>query len=242
MPMNSETTARPYSTYSVLAAPAQTRTKLQLGPGLYSLSSLATVPYVSFVGLGQHEKLFSWGELVEVPVGKMITVKNASYHQGDIFINAGQDYATLPSRVTVPVPVTDFGIDGGFHSFATLFPVDTRRARRAYFVTEITVNLGGSKYFRRGEARQHSLPQTVSPTLPVAPPFFPARSIGYQEDVSPIAPLGITRCYWPLGMCSSLSDDTRPHALLDTAWPGFFLEVPDTIPNLNKTYFVLEYA
>jgi hypothetical protein len=105
-------------------------------PYYYSLSSRSTVPYVEISGGTKSNKLLSWGEVIMVPPGEMLTVKNASYHQGDIAINSGQDWVEAPTRVTVPVPL-NLTVVGLSLFIKTAFPVDCRRAKRAYATIDI---------------------------------------------------------------------------------------------------------
>lgn len=201
----------------------QSESNLRLGEGVYSLSSKSNLPYVEFLGAGGYQKTISWGEVAEVPCGEMVTVRNASFHAGDLFINAGLEPYPMPQRITVPVRMTrqdggEFGI-----SFSRINEVDTRRARRAYLALEgsgdQTVNIYG---VRIGSLdTENTIPSTE-------------RGTGYQQAQF------LTGAEWapiPLGYKAVMGDDGRPHVLLDKAYvvfPIFFL-------TNRPAYYVLEY-
>lgn len=98
-------------------------------PYVYNLSVRSTVPYVRLLGGSFSQKIISWNESVVVPAGEMVTVYNASFHGGNIIFNTGtSDYSAVPSRITVPIPL----LINGAGDFLGEFPLDCRRARRAY--------------------------------------------------------------------------------------------------------------
>lgn len=121
------------ATYGVEPGPNR-RTDLRLGGGrtipyVYSLSVRSNVPYIRLLGGSSSQKVFSWNEQISVPPGEMVTVANDSFHKGDIIINSGApDWSAKPARITVPVPL----IRDGSSNFLGEFPLDCRRARRAY--------------------------------------------------------------------------------------------------------------
>lgn len=130
---------QPYSSFQALAVPAQKETDLKLSGGkkipfIYSLGVNSTIPYIQLIGSSAGQKLFSWNEKIVVPPGQFVTVKNASFHPGDIFLQSGWDPGARPARVTVPVPVSldDSNPDPDLWTIVPQFGVDTRRARRAY--------------------------------------------------------------------------------------------------------------
>jgi len=118
--------------------PGEQANGLNLGPGFYSLSTRGNVPFVQFRGADRQQKTFSWGEVIAVPEGKTVTVFNASYHTGDIFLNGGADWPTIPGRVTVPVQPT-FETEGT-NTIITVGPVDARRARSVWLMLSVTTN------------------------------------------------------------------------------------------------------
>jgi len=135
---------QPQNLYLAENVDAQTESKLRLPGGSkesrwYSLGSQSTVPFVQFIGGGDVQKIFTWGELVEVPPGQEVLVKNASLMRGDIFIVSGQDFAAKPRRITVPVTLIDANGDVGpwfdfsvVNTITTEFPCDTRNCHEAY--------------------------------------------------------------------------------------------------------------
>lgn len=210
--------------------------------GAYSLSTLSTCPYVILIGSTGAQKLFSWNERVEIPDGETARVQNASCHRGDIFINGGYDYSTLPARVTIPVPLT--AVDApDFVIITPEYGVDTRRARRAFFTffqPDITFPPPGGLALVRGKVINHSY-NTFSEIPLVPPPFGPLSGLGFAYP-SAIPPLTITPMI-PLGYGASYTDSTNPHTLLDcgevtilglddhAAWLAFPL----------TAFYVLEY-
>lgn len=195
---------------------------LTLAEGVYSLSSRSNLPYVEFLGAGGFQKTISWGEQVVVPCGQLVKVKNASYHAGNVVINAGIEEMPVPARITVPVPIDSEGSE--FGTAATRFLFDVRRAKRAYLymggIGALTVTVVG---------RTTSTHDTANGII------SPNQGSGYQQDhlVGPavqIPPI-------PLGFLAPMGDDTRPMALLDSVLVTFdvaFLPSP-------TAYFVAEY-
>ena len=97
---------QPYSTFHAMDVARDRETNIKLSGGrtipfIYSLGINSTVPYVRLVGSSMGQKLFSWTEQIVVPAGEMVTVANASYHKGDIWIQSGVDPAALPARASV---------------------------------------------------------------------------------------------------------------------------------------------
>jgi len=200
----------------------------QIGPGKYSLNKRSNVPFVGLIGSAGFRKVISWGEVAEVPAGQLVTVSNASYHGGDIFINKGPDMCNRPSRITVPVPFnlgtiqTPEGLETAWNSS---FPCDTRAAKRAYLNVDARVNLvdpgGGSAApltaFIRGRRLDGSM-RTENSLVQFSAPFGPG--VGFLSAVS--IPVSTDMSYIPMGQGAIFGDDTRPHNLLD-AGDIFFL-------------------
>lgn len=123
--------------------PPLTPSRLQLSggvkePNYYSLGVDSTIPYISLRGGGATQKIFTWGEMIEVAPGQMLTVINESFMEGDIQINSGHDFAAKPERISLPVAISapfDFGL--GITAVRSIFPADTRRCRRAYLKFDI---------------------------------------------------------------------------------------------------------
>ena len=141
---------QPQNMYIAENIDAMTESKLRLPGGKdrsrwYSLGSQSTVPFVQFIGGGAVQKIFTWGEMVEVPAGQEVLVKSACLMRGDIIIEAGRDVAAKPRRITIPVtmldedgnegPWVDFSVD---NSIVPEFPCDTRNCHEAYLDISLT--------------------------------------------------------------------------------------------------------
>jgi hypothetical protein len=215
------------------------KSKLQLSEGYYSLSTLSTVPYVSLIGMGKREKVFSWNEIVEVPPGKIATVKNVSHHDGDIVINGGRDYGAAPRRITVPVPVFDAAgandppVPGD--AIEVRYPADVRRARAAWFVVDWQTGDTEVLIRKLGERRLGSHNTAAGPVEPAG--YFSEETIPPNTVFSAI----------PLGYTSAVGQ-TEAQCLLDTA--EIRIETAaDTVFYTNtvaafdlfNAYYVIEY-
>lgn len=186
-----------------------------LSAGVYSLSARSNVPFVTLVGRSGFQKTFSWGEIVEVPHKEQCTVKNSSFHSGDIFINGGADYDTRPAAISVPVPVNlRLGLALGT-CWTPDYPADVRMARRAYFSMNAFVEdeidpgsiISATVLGKRVDGSHNTTNDT---TLAAVEP-----GTGYSSlyDLPHASALGLI----PLGFSAMLGDDTRPHILLTTA-------------------------
>ena len=201
-------------------------------PYYYCLGVDSTIPFVSLQGGGSAQKVISWGEMIEVPPGQSVTVKNESYMQGDIQINSGHDFAAKPERISLPV-TTKTGPGAGPPNPTTiiesLFPADTRRCRRAYLKFQLETDISLLAITFTGKPQKHSFPAVDSVTgvetytQPVQiPPFTVAGS----------APMGY----------GALQNSTEPMALTDQV--HFKIEYFDLFPPtfLNTLFmYVLEY-
>lgn len=206
--------------------------------GSYCLSTLSTVPYVTFIGPSGSQKLFSWNELVVIPEGETARVKNSSCHRGDIFINGGYDYNTLPGRVTVPVPVVITG--GGEAPFimTPTFGVDTRRARRAFFTFVNTINFDpglDATAIITGKILNHSY-NTFNEISLLIPP---TSGIGFA--CAAVIPALTAYPMIPLGYGAAATDSTNPHTLLDCGEIYFISTNPDWSALQPTAFYVLEY-
>ena len=161
---------QPQSQYFVPAVSPGETTTVRLSGGKYCLGTESTVPFVSLSGGGMAQKIISWGEMVEVPADQMITIKNESFHQGDIAINSGWDYATRPGKVTVPVPLIDAATGAQLvqnllpatpFTIVPNFPVDTRIAKRAWLVPQITTDADDLTLIGFGRQIKHSFPASA---------------------------------------------------------------------------------
>ena len=222
-----------YGTFRCGYVQAKSSSGVQLGPGAYSLSTLSNVPYVSFRGAPRQEKTFSWGETIIVREGETVTVWNESYHPGDIVINGGQDYATIPRRITVPVYLnwTASGI-GGLPTLTPANPCDARRAKgvwialAAQVVTTSNGNLG-----KVGKPQERSHFTEV--------PVVIKNLIGAGYFSNEIVAAGTALTMIPLGYQSNMGDDSSTMCLLDTA-EFIFTNIADGA-QLNMAYYVIEY-
>lgn len=213
-----------------------------LSTGLYSLSSRSNVPYAALVGRSGYYKEFSWGEIVEVPKREQCTVKNASYHGGDVVINAGADYDTRPARITVPVPIVQAHFpEGGFIPPSVLFwtgefPADVRLARRAYITINILTEDApgmGLQVITLGKRFDGSHNTQNMTTGSFAP------GTGYYEET--VLPPGSAWGLFPLGKGAAPGDDSRPMALLTTGQVYYFPIDNATGILHDNAYYIMEY-
>jgi len=207
----------------------------QLSSGTYSLSSRSNVPYVTLVGSGGNTKTFSWGEIVTIPDGEACSVKNSSFHGGDIFINAGCDDANRPARITVPVQMENQTF-GETDIIRTSYPADVRMARRAYLVIDaVTQGLTAPEATIIGKRYDGS-----HNTDSQLPNLLSEPGAGYENVLEFVVPEEIGPI--PLGQGANYSDDTRPHALLTTA--EVYLTPPDNFDfagSVRNAYYIIEY-
>lgn len=240
-----------FGTFSTGLVAPQARTRHQLGEGHYSLSTLSTVPYVSLIGNAQTEKIFSWGEVVYVPDGVAVTIKNASYHKGDIVLNGGRDFSTLPQRVTVPVTVKAVPDpdDAEFFWLVPDWKVDSRRARRAWIAIDLespldqdenAMIIGGRIEGSKGGHSHGTGPSPLGTVpAPIQALFGTGNLVGYANLVA--LPAATAQGVFPLGDLAHTVAPTVTHALLDTAFFAARIELEEapTIP--INAYYVLEY-
>ena len=227
--------------------------------GIWSLSTLSSVPYARITGPGGFQKEFSWNEPIVVPEGTMGMLENSSFHPGDIVLNGGWDYGAAPRRVTVPVNLgfTSIGAPGQppAGQFVPLpmplagatfplgvipqWPVDTRRALRAYLAIEWeSADVGDDPvilafdipFTIRGFAAERSH-NTVNSNVPTG--------TGYITDWTGVA--GTRFGLIPLGYSAANGDGGEPHALLDYASFEAVIETPAFNLFRYTAYYVLEY-
>jgi hypothetical protein len=210
---------QPQNLYIAPNVDAQTESKLRLPGGQdesfwYSLGAQSTVPFVEFIGGGVVQKAFTWGEMVEVPAGQEVLVKNASLMRGDIFIQSGRDFVARPRRITVPVtmldsggglgPWTDFGV---LFAVTTEFPCDARNAHEAYLDIQLIGGDLDNAYI--GILVQHTIfnhtytAQIITPVTPLI-------------AVTKIVPPNTVTWRIPLGISKSISSGSgQPDSMLD---------------------------
>lgn len=215
------------NTFSGGYVQAQQNSNLQVGPGVYSLSSRCNLPYVEFLSAGGYQKTISWGEYAEVPCNELVTVRNASFHPGNLIINAGLDPFPPPARITVPTPLVTVG-DGG----KTKYRLDTRRAKRAYLMCNMRGD-GDGDFVANVVGYSLTTHDTVNGINNALNP-----GVGYVAGAyNYIGP--VNHIIVPLGFAATLGDDSRPMALLDSAEVTFDTQIPTEGP--PTAYFVAEY-
>ena len=236
-----------YGTIAITDIGPEEISKQVITAGAYSLSTLSNIPYVRLLGSTGAQKLFSWNERVVIPDGETARVQNASCHRGDIFINGGFDYASLPARVTVPVTLTrTIGIATGLTVITPAWPVDTRRARKAFLVIAEplpTTIPNGAAAVVIGRVINHSC-ETFNeiPSLSAIIPLIGDQpGIGFF-NVVPLPP-AVQTSFIPLGYGAALTDPMFPHALLDC---GIAIIVSDDVETSWSLipltgFYVLEY-
>jgi hypothetical protein len=210
---------------------------LTLGEGRWCLHTRSTVPLalISTASIGEHA--ISWGEVLEIPEGVSGRIRNASFHDGDIYLAAvglAGIPAPRPRAVTVPAVITSVGTP--ITSFKTS-PLDTRFARSASLVI---VGLGTPLTYE-----VHYLAPTRgvawSPTLAGATngEFTMQRTTAGPVHV---LPLGIAAGAY-LDPAGNTAPSTEAMALLD--WLYVTASEPDADAKgfnpLAKSFFVLEY-
>lgn len=227
------TEIQPYSSFHAFNVPPEQVTPLKLSGGrtipyVYQLGVNSTAPYVKLIGSSVGQKLFSWTEKIIVPPGEMVTVANASYHPGDIWINSGWDPSVLPARVTVPVPIVGVP-EAAPVSIRGLFGLDTRRARRAFLAGLLPTSANPETLIVTSVARERS--HGINDNFSDSPPGFAA--YGSSITVNPFTDPGLL----PLGESAGPNDGV--HALLDYTtftWSNLTLSASGSL------HYVLEYV
>lgn len=190
--------------------------KSQLSAGSYSLSRRANVPFVTLVGSAGFSKTLTWGESGVVPKNETVTVKNSSYHGGDIWLNKDVDPCNRPSRISVPVKyqvVQVPGIAPAQYVWQADFPCDVRAAKRAYWNADALVQVAqvsGIDLYVRGRRLDGSM-NTDNYLGFYTAPYGPGVGFLNYHNVPPSTEVS----YIPLGQGAPPGDDTRPHMLLD---------------------------
>jgi len=186
--------------FEAMVPPLALTNSLKIGPGKYSLGVDSTIPFVSLQGGGSSQKIFTWGEMIEVFPGQLCTVKNESFMQGDIQINSGWDYAATPPKISLPVD-TDVTVNGGVTNISGRFPADTRRCRRAYLKSQISTDTANGSLTIIGKPNKHSYPATDGITgqnnyqkIIALIPFtsYSEFSLGFSFEETEVTPMGLT--------------------------------------------------
>ena len=236
-PAGQEKEIQPFSSFQALNVAPEQVTNLKLSGGqtipyVYSLGVNSTVPYIKLIGGASSQKLFSWNEQIVVPPRQFVTVANASYHPGDIFLQAGSDPSAKPGRVTIPFTLREITVPAEDNYLEPTHVVDTRRARRAYVVgfSPTANDLGNYPFIAVGISRGRS--HIVNPALSTEGAGADALFTS-QIDVPPFTDPGIL----PLGN-KALPTDTV-HDLLDFA--TFLWYDLATESRSGGFHYVLEY-
>lgn len=168
-----------------------------------------------------------------VPPGDMLVVENASYHRGDVAINSGRDYTEIPTRVTVPVNIKLDGTDPR-SSYVMDFPVDCRRAKRAYGVINITVSVPFDILIEAAQRESSFVTGVIGDGTPT-----PINKYFESLTVPAFTKFGL----FPLGLRAA--DTLTPMCLLDTATFSYSIPpgsiVVNPLDNVNLAFYVLEY-
>lgn len=180
-------------------------------PFYYSLGVDSTIPFVSLQGGGAAQKVFSWGEMIEVLPGQTVTVKNESYMQGDIQVNSGHDFGAKPERISLPVTsqTRTFTVLGvSFTEISSKFPADTRRCRRGYLKYQIETGAQSLAIEFTGKPQKHSFPavdsvtglQTYTQTFVIpAVTFSGSAPMGYGSFLNTLEPMAFTdQVHWKI--------------------------------------------
>lgn len=201
---------QPRNNFFQAAVPPLSNSEMKLPGGrskpfYYCLGVDSTVPFVSLQGGGASQKIFSWGEMIEVLPGQTVIVKNESYMLGDIQINSGHDYAAKPERISLPVDIIQFQELGPFPItlFFTepKFPADTRRCRRAYLKYQIETQAAQVDITFTGKPIKHSFPavdsitgiQTYTQNYTIPPFTLDGEApMGYGSNSEILTPMGFT--------------------------------------------------
>jgi len=208
---------------------------LKLPQGKYSLGVDSTIPFISLNGGGASQKIFTWGEMIEVQEGQTVRVKNESFMRGDIQLNTGHDYAAIPPKISLPVLIENLPGAGPFGTTVVrgVFPADTRPCRRAYLRCQLQtqVNLIQEIVFL-GKPQKHSYPATAIITgqngyskviALVANTVYSEFSMGFGSDADQLTPMALT--------------DQVSFELIFAPTSG-----PNVAPSFNNVFFyVLEY-
>lgn len=219
--------------YFIPNVPPLATTNQRLGGGKYCLGVDSTIPFVSFQGGGFAQKIISWGEMIEIPKGQTVTIKNESFMQGDISINSGHDFAAHPERISTPLLKKTISIDAfpGVTFYTGTFSADTRRCRRAFLNFVIETALTPINLFFLGRSAKHSFPAIDNLAIPGFGPF------SYQSNLV-IAPLTLDTSE-NMGYSLGLNKDL-PHGLTDKV-DFYIADLDGTATISNLFMYVLEY-
>lgn len=203
----------------------------RLSPGSYSLSARSNIPFARLIGKGV-DKIFTWGETVEVPPGMLCTVSNACFHAGDLFLNSGCDLDNRPAAITVPFLLGNQTVFADLAGYGSPYPVDVRMARKAYANVSLEKNGVGtgvvSVFGQRFDGSHNTFNE-----------LFASLGTGFQSNTS--VPLNTSVGPVPLGKNIIYGTQTPlPHTLLTVAWAVFVISEEWVVID-NNAYYTVEY-
>lgn len=181
-----------------------------LPAGRFCLGTLSTVPFVSITTDGD-EHLVTWGDVVDVQKGCKASLKNASAHAGDIYLNTCAVGAPSRPPTQLSVPASFEVLAVGPDDYYISRWIDVRGVRRAFLGLN-RLNAGNITFVTQHQA---------------------FRGVGYGAGTLAADVDGLVICeqpaeeflnHIPLGIGAGLYlndtggesvPDSRPHVLLD---------------------------
>ncbi len=218
-------------------------------PRYFSLGNQSTIPFIQLQGSGLTQKVFTWGETIEVFPGEQVQVQSASYMAGDIQIQSGRDFCNRPARITTPIQVTpNFadGIPADLAFITPVYPCDTRQAKRAYFGLQLTTGdntLGQLPQVGiMGFNQQHSFPGNLDSAFTIGvPEILIPTGKKYLYSLS-LASFTLYTLI-PFGFNAQYQRSDEPMVLLDYA--TFIIQMLDQAATTSSIasifFYVLEY-
>jgi hypothetical protein len=213
-------------------------------PYHYYLGSNNLCPFVQLVAPNAQKEI-SWGETVTLQPGQVVSVRNVSFMPGDLQIQSGNIPPPRPRRITIPVQIvederanTDPNPSLTVLKGHTLYPCDTRMAKRAYvnFTMNDTVFLGGTppllSAVMYGRNKQHSDARGQNQFSFNGEPYTYIDVYSFGEEFPPMIPLGTS--IHPAGM--RLAD------FVDLRFSFTYTANPSTpAPTFGQALYVIEY-
>jgi len=123
-----------------------------LPAGRYCLGTRSTVPWVT-IQAGSDAHVLTWGDVVDVPEGTKASLKNTSFHAGDIWLNTCTIAPSkAPPSITIPASfdVQQFAVPFIGNWLVSKW-IDLRGARRAYLAIN-KLNVGNISFFIQHKA------------------------------------------------------------------------------------------
>jgi hypothetical protein len=209
---------------------------LTLGEGRWCLHTRSTVPLALIATSSVGDHAMTWGEVLEIPEGVSGRIRNASFHDGDIYL-AAVGLAGIPAPRPRALTVPAILVGGPNDPEVKSSPLDVRFARAAFLAVDgLAANVTYSVHHlapTRGRA--------WSPTLIGA---ANGEFTTQRTTVGPVQllPLGIASGAY-LDPAGNTAPEVEPMALLD--WLYVTVSNPGAtnagfVPGA-KAFFVLEY-